>query len=375
MTNIEWTNETWNPLVGCSFQSPGCTNCYAMNMAYRQQAMGTPQYAGTAKKTKAGPVWTGKVNFVESALLKPLSWKKPRLIFVNSMSDMFHPDVPFEWIDRIFAVMALSPQHTFQVLTKRSDRMREYMTGRILGNQAEYLENEIGLIAADNNLAGDGGETNKPLPNVWLGVSVEDQKRADERIPDLLQTPAAKRFLSCEPLLGSVDLERVLYKEDYYESGANHYIDVLRGGFWSPWGPGFRAGQDGEPKNHFTNHSDLKDCLIDWVIVGGESGKGARPMHPDWARTIRDQCAAANVPFFFKQWGSWWPCVDRDNDDPDWRADYNLAKKAKNLCLLNLEGGCGFHGDRVHIMQRRNKKFAGRLLDGQEHNGKPEVTA
>lgn len=348
MTNIEWTNETWNPLVGCSLQSPGCTNCYAMNMAYRQHAMGTPQYVGTARKTKSGAAWTGKVNFVESALLKPLSWKKPRQIFVNSMSDMFHPDVPFEWIDRIFAVMALSPQHTFQVLTKRSDRMRKYLKLRNINGHHPAMDTAALMASTGSwdtpalHLINDW-----PLPNVWLGVSVEDQKRADERIPDLLETPAAKRFLSCEPLLGPVDLTDVRY--DGITS-----IDALRGKHGV-------TGKDG-------------DCAaIDWVIVGGESGKGARPMHPDWARTIRDQCAAANVPFFFKQWGSWWPYIDRDNDDPDWRADYGRVERAKNLRILNLEGGYGFHGDRVHVMQRRNKKAAGRMLDGQEHNGKPKL--
>lgn len=368
MTKIEWTHgegykgETWNPLVGCSLKSPGCQRCYAMGEAYRKMFHPNEKissvYAGVATRSKAGQIlWTGKVNFSESALTKPLHWRMPRMIFVNSMSDLFHEDVPDEWIDRIVAVMLRCPQHIFQILTKRSQRMMQYV--KSLPNRDDQIVEIARKDGATLMECKDIGARIRAgmdsINWIWLGVSVEDQKHADARIPDLLATPAAVRFLSCEPLLGQLDIERITLRRDGQKPNAlskklGDYCQPLHGNFTD------------SPK-------------IDWVIVGGESGKGARPIHPDWARTIRDQCAEANVPFFFKQWGSWLPYIDRDNDDPDWRADYGRAKRAKGLRILNLEGGCGFHGDRVHIMQRRNKKAAGRLLDGQEHNGMPEVTA
>jgi protein gp37 len=275
-SNIEWTNETWNPVVGCSLASPGCTNCYAMKMAGRLEAMGVESYQGTTQKSKAGFVWTGKVNFNEAALLKPFKWKKPRLIFVNSMSDLFHPAVPDEVIDKVFAVAALCPQHTFQILTKRSARMREYC------NDPQTPE-RIALIiieqASDWSIKGEdwlkplGNRAKEedpsfvgwPLPNVWLGVSVEDQARADERIPDLLDTPAAVRFLSCEPLLGPINITSIAPRPSAED--LKYWPSTMPLPYPPEWG-----------------------CLpwIDWIIAGGESGHGARPMHPDWARSLRD---------------------------------------------------------------------------------------
>lgn len=305
-SSIEWTESTWNPVAGCSILSPGCTHCYAMGMAARIEKMMAPlgkptPYAGLTKPSKAGPVWNGRMAVApDETLTQPLRWKRPRRIFVNSMSDLFHEGVADETIDRIFAVMALSPQHTFQVLTKRAKRMREYFAERWQGIPAQRFKvgdtvidmpagGETGrehqveaacedifrmvpaMIDTDNDALWDAKGSLKirryrwPLPNVWLGVSTEDQARADERIPHLYHTPAAKRFISAEPLLGPIDLMEVI---------PNPLI----------WGP-----------VHGITRS------LDWVIAGGESGPRARPMHPDWARGLRDQCAAAGVSFFMKQ--------------------------------------------------------------------------
>lgn len=314
-TKIEWTDATWNPVNGCSLASPGCTNCYAMKQAHR-----VPQRRGLTQHTSGGMVWTGEVRFDEAKLTQPLHWKRPRRIFVCAHGDLFHDAVPDEWIDRVFAVMAICPQHTFQVLTKRSARMRRYFDG--IGPRKPVRA----WMRANDDIE---HQPPFPLPNVWLGVSVEDQRRADERIPDLLATPAAVRWLSCEPLLGPVDL--VQFKPDW--------------GYWLD--------------------------NLDWVVAGGESGPGARPMHPDWARTLRDQCAAAGVPFFFKQWGDWSVVFDRDRDDPDWRNCSKWDHDHPKGRWLNLEGGTGFHGDRVVYVDRIGKRTAGRLLDGIEHNDMP----
>ena len=285
-TKIEWTEQSWNPLAGCTIKSPGCKHCYAMKMAKRCEAMGTAKYAGTTITVKGKAVWTGKINFDEKALLAPLHRKKPTMYFVNSMSDLFHEDVPDEWIDKIFAVMALCPQHTFQLLTKRADRMRivvsEIVHAKRMVIQAmrDLKNGSIGSIdGAASALWGPDVDNPRPLPNVWLGVSVEDQKRADERIPDLLATPAAVRWLSMEPLLGPVDLTNVAGKVPEYGTSKAHGMDTL------------------------TPYNRILRPQLDWIVVGGESGPGAREFDPDWARLIRDQCAEANVPFFMKQMG------------------------------------------------------------------------
>ena len=225
-SRIEWTQATWNPVAGCTPVSPGCLNCYAARMALRLERMtnGTGEkYEGTAGRSRDGrPVFTGRINLDEESLELPLSWRLPRTIFVNSMSDLFHEDVPAEYVARVFAVMEQCPQHTFQVLTKRPQRALE-LSPRLPWRQ-----------------------------NIWMGTSVESRKYY-ERIRLLQRIPATIRFLSCEPLLGP--LQRL----------------PLRG--------------------------------IGWVIVGGESGPGARPMQGTWALQIKRQCEARNVPFFFKQWG------------------------------------------------------------------------
>jgi len=221
-TTIEWTHATWNPVAGCTVVSPGCTNCYAMRMASRLEAMGQPKYAGTTRQSGGRPKWTGHLVLDRRSLGVPKTWKSGQLIFVNSMSDLFHEDVPLSYIREVFEVMQDTPRHTYQILTKRAENL-------------ERLASDL------------------PWPqNVWIGVSIEDVEHC-WRIAHLRRVPAATRFLSLEPLLGPLD--------------------------------GLRLNG------------------IDWVIVGGESGPGARPVKPEWVRSIRDQCVRARVAFHFKQWG------------------------------------------------------------------------
>ena len=328
-TGIEWTDATWQPITGCSVVSPGCTNCYAMRLA-GTRLREHPSRAGLTTMSKAGPVWNGQVRFNEQWLDQPLRWKRSRRIFVCAHGDLFHESIPDAWIDRVFAVMALCPQHTFQCLTKRSGRMLEYC-GNIEGsyNIATaildlLIDRKIdGKITDESNpLADERADDDPalkkwPLPNVWLGVSAEDQARADERIPDLLAIPAAVRFVSAEPLLSALDL--VPYLSPHFQSESADFPKL------------------GE---------------LDWVIAGGESGPSARPMHPDWACAIRDQCQAAGVPFFFKQWGQWAPWDDDNWSLPDGWDDVEAHDKA-----ITIDG--------VEFLSV-GKRRAGRLLDGRE---------
>jgi protein gp37 len=290
-TTIEWTQrpgtrgETWNPVVGCTKVSQGCKNCYAETVHDRRhkgylagKLQNIPQYAKPFRT----------VQLLPARLTQPLKWREPRTVFVNSMSDLFHAEVPFEYIDQVFAVMALTPQHTYQILTKRPERMAEYFAPKEIDmNRASSLVMAAALEMLPKQEQHLGVMKPWPLPNVWLGTSVEDQATAAARIPHLLRCPAAVRFLSCEPLLGAVDLWPVM--EAHMEYRRIHENACFRDPSTPPWG-------------------------IQWVITGGESGHGARPMHPDWARSLRDQCKAAGVPFFFKQWGAWSPGSALDFD-------------------------------------------------------------
>lgn len=354
-TNIEWTDATWQVVTGCDIVSPGCANCYAMKMA-GTRLKNHPSRVGLTKPSRSGPVWTGEVRFNEQWLDQPLRWRKPRRIFVAAHGDLFHPGVPDDVLDKVFAVMALARHHTFQVLTKRPERMREYvhrLPSRQEGDPVwpqNPLERTAHDIFEDRGYDGDPAATRAfeavhdwPLPNVWLGVSVEDQKHAEDRIPHLLATPAAKRFASAEPLLGPVDLTRL------------DLLNVFRV---------IRAVDDENyPRNCFDalrGHSDIPPIVgaepdwghLDWVIVGGESQAGARPMHPDWARSLRDQCAAAGVAFHFKQWGEW---VGVETERSGWTLWQNGM----------FEPGTGAGSKRI------GKKAAGRLLDGRTHDEVP----
>lgn len=366
-TRIEWADATVNAVNGCSVLSPGCTNCYAMKQAHR-----FPPRQGLTVKTNGGMVWTGEVRLNERQLTQPLRWKRPRRIFWSAHGDLFHDSVPDEWIDRVFAVCALTPRHTHMILTKRSARMREYFresTGwraRIAG-----LLNELKPSSRWNGNVYTGWQNlhGKPdgLPNLWLGVSVEDQTRADQRIPDLLATPAAVRWISAEPLLGPVDLGAPLYRGEGGITMQGYLRDKAEPDDFHYWA-----------------------TKLDWVIVGGESGPGARPMHPDWARALRDQCAAAGVPFFFKQWGDWAPVSEMSEEliDGIYAPAPEHRPEARRLCKVSA---CVLHfdGDRFdgEAMYRRpafeqgsqamtmfavGKRRAGRLLDGSEHNAMPE---
>lgn len=317
---IEWTDATWNPLRGCSKVSGGCRNCYAESVANRFSGPGQP-YEGTIKDGR----WNGQIRLVPDVLSQPLKWKRPRRIFVNSMSDLFHANVPDDYIWSVFETMACATQHTFQVLTKRPERMRDLLKGRYwrnLGTEARAFYARI--------VKGEHREGDIPyLPNVWLGVSVENQKAADERIPLLVDTPAAVRFLSCEPLLGPVNLGKWLLTPGWTPS----YYDL----------DNIHGYPNAEPTNEH----------IQWVIVGGESGRNARPMNPDWARSLRDQCHAASVPYLFKQWGEWAP----GENFPDFIPS--------SISAIDM-------GHEEHGVWKVGKKAAGRELDGRTWDEYPK---
>lgn len=347
-TKIEWTDATWNVVNGCSVTSPGCTNCYAMRLA-GTRLKHVESRKGLTIDSKAGPVWNGTTKFNEPVLLDPIRWKRPRRIFVCAHGDLFHESVPDEWIDRVVVVMALARQHQFQVLTKRSARMREYFTRLHDEPDRDTLRRLVAAWPA-GSLTPEGGVT-IPLPNVWLGVSVEDQARADERIPDLLATPAAVRWLSCEPLLGPVVLHPT----------------------WLPstrWPPLYSKRNSG--------FHDQPGGGLHWVVAGGESGPGARPMHPDWARSLRDQCAAAGVAFHFKQWGNWLPCAHLTSADQSRWAPraldgsgrvFDFARNAgRSTCIM---ANPTYRQDDDPFFWWFSKKIAGRLLDGVTHDGFP----
>jgi protein gp37 len=257
-TEIAWTDATWNPLVGCSRVSKGCERCYAERFMHRGL-----HHKGLTRSTSRGPVWTGEVRLVEKALDLPLRWRKPRRIFVNSLSDLFHESVSDETIDRVFAVTALAPQHTFQVLTKRPERMRAYVSapGRREAVECAALQG-VGL----SNRLDPSAWVPWPLRNVWLGISAENQEAFDERVRWLVQMPAALRFVSAEPLLGPLDIDtrRLFSTEEAFAPPPN----------------------------------------LGWVICGGESGPGARPCDVSWLRSIVEQCRESHLVPFVKQLGA-----------------------------------------------------------------------
>jgi protein gp37 len=328
---ISWTDTTWGPIRGCSKVSAGCAHCYAESMAARFCGEGMP-YHGLIRNGH----WSGDVRFVADKLDQPLRWKRPRRIFVNSMSDLFHESLANEQIAAVFGVMAACPQHTFQVLTKRAKRMAEwfawleshpYWSHPLQDALCEHPGPLPGLDADDEGatLAREVGGRNWPLPNVHIGVSCENQQTADERIPLLLQCPAAVRWVSAEPLLGQIEINGAL-------------------GLWN-----------GKPSDGYCggcrvhgdfNHSGICERRkLDWVVVGGESGPHARPMHPDWARSIRDQCKAAGTPFHFKQLG-------------------DVFQKSTTERRIRLND--------IPVREwRACKKRAGHLLDGHEYRMYP----
>ncbi|MEQ7008431.1 phage Gp37/Gp68 family protein [Actinopolymorpha sp. B17G11] len=310
-TKIEWTDTTWNPTTGCDRISDGCDNCYALTLAKRLKGMGSAKYQNDGDPRTSGPGFGLTIH--PDTLNDPYTWKKPRTVFVNSMSDLFHARVPFDFIRQVFDVMEATPQHTYQILTKRPSRLPR-LAGKL------------------------------PWPsNVWMGTSVENQQEAVRRIRDLFSAPAAVHFLSCEPLLGPVDLASAACRGD--ERGHGLTASAVHAG-------GCCAAAVRR---------------LDWVIVGGESGLKARPMHPDWARSLRDQCQAADVPFFFKQYGSWAP-VGPDEKGCFRHGDREIRRDG--YCWPITEPHGAEDGTEVTI-RRVGKKAAGRLLDGREHNDMP----
>lgn len=302
-TKIEWCArpgthpETWNPTTGCDKVSQGCKNCYAETMHKRLQGMGQKKYDHP---------FLGTVKTHEDVIALPLKWKTPRTVFVNSMSDLFHKQVPFSFIRKVFHVMEDTPQHTYQILTKRPERMLEFSQ-------------------CSNSWA---------PKNVWLGTSVEDQQTADERIPFLLQVPASVRFLSCEPLLGSLNISTYLKPlQCWYTDGSNQ-------GYTLP--------------------------PVSWVIAGGESGHHARPMHPEWIRSLRDQCRSAVVPFFFKQWGEFLAYEDLGEKGTICAGGFDA------VAFSSIEKFDAYGYNNV-LFAKVGKHSAGRTLDGREWNEFPKI--
>ncbi|MFJ2007934.1 DUF5131 family protein [Streptomyces chartreusis] len=306
-TRIEWATDVWNPISGCDRVSDGCTNCYALSFARRHRAMGTRGYQRDGRPETSGPGFG--VTLHDWALTEPLRWRTAKHVFLNSMSDAFHPEVPDEYLAALWAVMywtgadvrgrhAHRPVQTYLILTKRPPRMRAWL------KKWADRDTRVDLItrAAERGWCDHEDITNAPfmpgrLASVWLGVSVENQDAADTRIPQLMQTPATVRFVSAEPLLGPLDLTRWLRpapdcQHAAPDDGCCSHPDNMT------------------PECHRWLHCPVTNGQwqgLDWVIAGGESGPGARPMHPRWPEDLRANCEAAGVPYFYKQWGAWAP--------------------------------------------------------------------
>ncbi|MBY0285627.1 MAG: phage Gp37/Gp68 family protein [Mycobacteriaceae bacterium] len=341
-SKIEWTTSTWPVVTGCTPISPGCDHCYAARHAHR--------FAGT----KAWPNGF-EVTLWPDRLDQPLRWRAPRKVFVCSTGDLFHAEVPDDYIARVWAVMASSGAHTFQVLTKRHARMRALLNNpRFWEDVNSHWLNLVGTGPARKQYPPD--LSRRFLPNVWLGVSIESQYWADRRIPALLATPAARRYLSMEPLLELVGLRQALRT-------------------WTP--PADHPAWDG-------SRLRVREVLH-WVIVGGESGPGARPMHPDWARSVRDECIDAEIPFFFKQFGEYLPVpvVDDDSFTCGRAYDYPGGSRRSPAIRDNAPDTAAPRGGRLRLLEpgehtattvlldrdtiavRVGKLRAGRVLDGR----------
>jgi len=350
-TKIEWTDKSWSPVVGCTKVSPGCENCYAERMAKRLSGM---ESSRNYKKKQIyrckysthivnSDGWTGNIVCDESALDKPLHWRTPRQIFVCSMGDLLHKSVPFEFTDKVIEVLRRCPQHTGILLTKRHERMLKY-SNRI---NRKWPDNIIGMVTAEN------------------------QKWADIRIPALLQCGFKTTGVSIEPMLGEIDIKKYVYlrqrcvgKKGCGFTGASYE-------FWNPKKDGaYRCPQCRK------THTYLITDSIDWVIVGGESGLGARPMHPAWARSIRDQCKDAGVPFFFKQWGKF-VAPEQTNYQSGGHGRNKEWRFPVGCSYLKYDGTYypGYPSGGISAWTKIygiGKKKAGCLLDGKEHKEYPE---
>ena len=356
-SKIEWTDATWNIITGCSVVSPGCTNCYAMKLA-GTRLRNHPSRAELTDDSKAGPVWNGQVRFNEQWLDQPLRWSRPRMIFVCAHGDLFHEAVPEKWIDQVFAVMALAPQHIFQVLTKRPERMRDYCLRLENEPHRQTVKRFCDAIPWDSKPKLPP-EITIPFPHVWLGFSAEDQERFDERWPHMEKLAWAGwlTWLSAEPLLGPIDATAAL---------------------WS-----FRPCGDcpsPDPEKGISEDCCRDPELVDglkWIVAGGESGAGARPAHPDWFRQIRDDSQRAEVAFHFKQWGDWLPGENHGAPPgqpwPD--AEWQDGETGRHSRARDHGGPEWRHftrpGDPGAFALRVGKKAAGRELDGRTWDEMP----
>lgn len=361
-TKIEWTEETWNPMTGCDKVSPGCDNCYAVVMARRLQNAPNKKVRAAYEGTVEGDDWTGVVHFLEERLIDPVNRSKPKMFFVNSMSDIFHKGFSEEQIDLVFGAMAachlLERGHVFQVLTKRSGRMRAYLSSderarRVLDAARHVLRHHADNAAVWFDTHETFAAKHWPLPNVWMGVSVENQKCA-QRLDALVNAPAAVRWVSAEPLLGPLDLTQWIYDKE----------KVAQASTGGPMAMNIHQARAACPP-----------CRIDWLVAGGESGTHARPSHPDWLVSLRDQCADAGVAFFFKQWGRFANGSVRGKSGMVVLNDGRMCEPHKVEPLAReINRGSELNWHRLHptIMTPVGKKKAGRELDGVIHNHYPE---
>lgn len=354
-SKIEWCDATWNPVTGCTPISAGCANCYAKNMARRFPFI----HGGLDLSVDDFSIVYPHYDRLDI----PLHWwKKPRRIFVCSMGDLFHDDVPFRFIAAVYATAAACPEHTFLILTKRPQRARDFYGWVFTQNNGLYPAFSTAEKFLDANAVlqfasaghqdgycpickrqcrfiGDYDAPAWPLPNVWLGVTAENQEEADRRIPILLQIPAEKRFVSIEPMLGTVDLSGYFGRAfNGMSERQNEYI--------------FNAG-------------------IDWVICGGENGSRARPVHPDWVRSLRDQCVGAGVPFFFKGWGEWLPIGQDDLFEAIRQPDGRYRCYKENGRYVGSGKYFQFDSPESKSVIKLGKKISGRLLDEMEWNEFP----
>lgn len=382
-TRIEWCDMTLNPFIGCTKCSPGCDHCYAERFAARLARNPNTAFAYRHVIDAHGH-WNGKVYGQFIAWPRPA--RKGKRIFVGSMCDIFHENVKDYTLLRMFAVLSLCRKHTFIFLTKRPERMRSVFTEITTECFHEVRQEAAHIISLESPTL-----IQWPPSNFWLGVTVCNQQEADEKIPILLQTPAAKRFVSVEPMLGQVSIEKFL--RGSYECGRLSCgkrmsfrdlpeMQCTKCGFVGPddetWGDGDCAvcpecGQDGccgaieaicPDCGHYLVRDHPATPYIDWVICGGETGPGARPMHPEWVRFLRDQCKSANVPFFFKSWGEWTTEHHYHDGILHLGGSYEAANDISEpwpSCIA------------IVPVARVGKKRAGRLLDGREWNEIPEA--
>jgi len=345
-TKIEWCDHTFNPWVGCTKVSSACDHCYAE--AWAKRAGRDVWGAGKPRQRTTGANWH-----------QPLRWNaeaertgtRPR-VFCASLADVFDNEVDPAWRADLFRLIAATPDLDWLLLTKRIGNVMNMVNGVA---DMPRLGSHAGHLMAHHWRNGT------PPPNVWLGATVVNQAEADRDIPKLLATPAAKRFLSIEPMLGPINLH--LPTRKWIDSTGAAHCDHCCNGDRCDDPTHYERGSPRYAVHCPHCRGTGRGKPIDWIIVGGESGPGARPMHPDWARSVRDQCQAAGVPYLFKQWGDHDMSYDRDRDDPDCRRCDSVARAPGRW--INLAGGHGFNGERVHYAKRVGKKAAGRLLDGR----------